>query len=352
MKKTLISSAISVALLSTAVAHADDSELQAIKQRLAELEAQSAAQPASGESSWMDNVSYSGLVEVLATKNEGMGDESDSSDLSVATVELGLEAKINEWATANLVFLHEEDADESIEVDVATIVFANAELSPVSLTLGQDYLPFGSYETNLINDTLALEIGETRATTAILGFEAAGFTASGYVYTDESNEDDHSLSAYGASLGYATESFNVGADYIDNILDADTLSEFIDDNGLRPFIDKKVSGISLHAAAELGDLNLIAEHLMLDEIGDADVTASQVEAAYSFGDFTAAVAYQQTEDAYGLLPEQRLSIGGSYAVLENTTLSLEYWNDEDYSEKEGGTGDNTNNIALQVAVEF
>lgn len=42
----------------------------------------------------------------------------------------------------------------------------------------------------------------------------------------------------------------------------------------------------------------------------------------------------------------------SLGVFKNTSLSLEYHRDSDYSENDGGTGDNSDSYVAQLAVEF
>jgi len=106
----------------------------------------------------LEGVSFSGAVEVEAGFENGYEDEN-TSDITLATVELGLEAKISEWARANVVLLWEEDDTEQVEVDEGTITLGNAERSPLYLTAGKFVVPFGAYETNMISDPLTLEIG-------------------------------------------------------------------------------------------------------------------------------------------------------------------------------------------------
>ncbi|MEE2731759.1 MAG: hypothetical protein VYA55_13150 [Pseudomonadota bacterium] len=52
------------------------------------------------------------------------------------------------------------------------------------------------------------------------------------------------------------------------------------------------------------------------------------------------------------LPESRLSLGGSTSVYENVSLAVEFWHDEDYSENDGGTGEKSNNVVVQLAADF
>lgn len=350
MKKTLLTSAIAALTIAPNFTFADDTELKEIKQRLAQLEAEKAA--TTSNVSWIDQLAFAALIEMEASANEFVDDNGkidSENDLVVSTVELGLEAVVNDYTTATIIGLYEEDGD-GLDIDVVTITFGNEEKTPFSLVLGQDYLPFGSYETNLVNDTLGLEIGETLATTSIVGVDVNGFSASAYIYNNERDGQDNEVTATGFSAGYASDTFSIGADYINDILSSDSLRDLdlsaVDDT----------YAISLHATAQLGDFNLIGEYIVTDTIEEAgvksDLTTAQLEAAYAFGDFTLAAAYQVTEDATELLPEERLSIGGNYDVLDNLNVGVEFWQDKDYNKNDGGTGESLNNVAVLVAVEF
>ncbi len=70
-------------------------------------------------------------------------------------------------------------------------------------TGGRFTVPFGSYETNMISDPLTLEIGETGEDALMVGFEAAGFYGSFYVFNGDTNEGggDENIEHFGATVG-------------------------------------------------------------------------------------------------------------------------------------------------------
>ncbi len=87
-------------------------------------------------------------------------------------------------------------------VDVAFVTIANPEQSPLFLTAGQIYVPFGAYETNLVSDPLTLEIGETRETALQGGFVRGGFNGSVYVFNGTNKKDGkNQIGSWGANLG-------------------------------------------------------------------------------------------------------------------------------------------------------
>ncbi len=352
MKKTLLAKALILASVGgSPFALADQAqEIQSLKDRLEKLEAK---KESTEGSSWADRVTISGLIEVEASY-EDPDSGSSSSDLVVATAELGIEAAVTEEISTNVVLLHEED-DTDLEVDVATISYQAGE-SVFSFVVGQEYVPFGVYETALVNDTLALEIGETRETAFIVNYEAGLFAGSLYVFNGDQDEDgDDTLQNFGASVGVNSESFSLGADYISNLADSDGLQE--NDYGYATGEDS-VAGASFHAVANIGSIVLMTEYLTaLDELAndgnDSEPNAFQIEAAIELGAITYAVSYQETDEAVFLeLPEERVSLGLSTKILGGLGLGVQLQHDEDYSIADGGSGDDTDSIVIQLAAEF
>jgi hypothetical protein len=108
-----------------------------------------------------ERVTLSGVVEVEAASSEDFAG-ADTSDITLATVELGLDAEITEWVNAHLLLLWEEDDTEPMDLDEGTITLGNLEKFPLYLTAGKMYVPFGAFESNMISDPLPLELGENR----------------------------------------------------------------------------------------------------------------------------------------------------------------------------------------------
>lgn len=417
MKKPLLSPLLAVALSSPALAETDAellAEVRAMKARLAQLETrvgqlqqenqqlkadqavqaekvaavetvqQSSPAPA-GESAAekiADTVELSGTVEIGAYAGEGY-EGDDYSDLTVDTAAVALTAQLNDYSSAEISLLYEED-DTDLEVDTASVTFAT-ENSPWSLQLGQTYLPFGAYSTSLVNDTLPLEIAETRETAAIAGYSEHGITALAYVFNGDVDHDSASndtLQNWGARLAYDSTAdnagFGIGVDYLSNIADSDSIGDYLDDNWTSPtgagydqWLRSSVSAWAVHGYANAGPVLLTAELVRTDgfsstEMNSAALAAApvgeeplawQLEAAYTTElfdrEYTFAFAWQETEDALFLeLPERRQSLGASTALDDKTTLGLELWRDKDYSTANGGTGERSHNIGLLLTREF
>lgn len=362
MKKTALASALLTLSLGTgSMAFADQAaEIQLLKERLEKLEAKKEVSEERIEKleskndafEWLDKVTFSGLIEVEASYNDPDSGSSDS-DIVVATVELGIEAEITDNIAANILFLYEED-ETDLEVDIATISYKLNDTG-FSFLAGQDYVPFGSFETHQINDTLVLEIGETRETILAASYESGLFSGSVYAFNGEQDEGDrNTIQSFGARVGLSNDHFAVGADYISNLGDSDSL----EDNEFNIEDEDAVDGVSIHASARLSNVTLLAEYLTaLDEFAgdgaDSEPEAFQLEAAIEVGAFTYALTYEETDEALFLeLPEERISFGVSTEIFGGIGLGVQFFRDSDYSTSDGGSGDDVNSIVLQLAAEF
>lgn len=321
---------------------------------------------------WWEGVTLSGLVEVEAMSSDNADinsatDNGDVSDIAVATVELGLEARLNDWTRASVVLLYEED-DTELDVDAATLTFGNPDASPLYLTVGRTVVPFGRFVTHMVSDPFTLEIGETYETTALVGFESDGLYGSAFLFNGDADEegDDDTISNGGLNLGYAHEgdngSFDVSVSYLSDLADTDALTDTVGGT-----VSDEVAAWSAYVAYARGPFTVLGEYLAASDRFDAGdlafdgrgakPSAWNVEAGYTFElagkESTVAIGYQNTEEALGLeLPEERLSVGLSVAMMENTAVSFEWARDEAYETADGGTGQDGDTVTAQLAVEF
>ena len=347
---------------------------EVIEQKSKEIEelAQNVNSDSGASDGWFNNIEISGVAEVEAGYNDpDLGDSS--SDIVLATAEIGIAAEVNDWVSAETVLLFEED-DTDLEVDVAVVTIANPN-KPWFISSGLMYEPFGTFETNLISDPLTLEIAETRETSVLAGIESNGFRGGVYVFNGDLSEDgDDDIDNFGAFVGYAQEndvsSFAVNLGYINDIGDSDTLQDTIQDNIDAAAVEysDQVGGFSIDGIFTYGPFNVIAEYIMATDdfeaneltyrAGGAEPEAFNIEVGYSFNvggiPMTAAIAYQGTDEAVALeLPEERIIGGLSAEIFDGTALSFEWAHDDDYSDSDGGTGEfGGDTITSQLAVEF
>ena len=329
-----------------------------------------------GDGGWFQSMEMSGVVEVEANHTDPY-EGPNENDLVLATVEVGISAQINDWTSAEIILLHEED-DTDLEVDVGTITIADPD-APWFVTTGQFYLPFGAFESNLISDPLTLEIAETRESALQAGFDMGRFNGSLYAFNGDNKKNNgrkNRIDNWGANLNYVHEgdnmNFGAGIGYINDIGDSDTIQDRIANlaNLGSNDIQDHVPGWTINAIAETGPFTLIGEYVRATddfEPGElptfngsgsgAQPKAWNAEAGYGFSfmgrDSTIAAAYQGSKEAQDLdLPKRRTLLGWSINIMENTALSFEWAHDKDYSTSDGGTGEDADTITTQLAVEF
>ncbi len=339
---------------------------------------------AENTSSWFKNVTMSGAVEIEAfgTDSDGFSGD-DASDINVATAELGIEAVINDWTTANLVLLWEEEdgGSNDLTVDEAIITLANLDATPLYFTAGHTAVPFGRFETMMVSDPFTLDLGETKETLVLFGVKTEGFYAGIYGFNgDLDDASDNVIDNGGADLGFAWEgedrSVDFGVGYINDIGDSDGISDVVSAN-LPGGVDyqRNIPGYAAHAMFTIGGFSLIGEYVSAAKSFDvsnelafngsgAKPSAWNLEAGVAFHisghESRVAIGYQRTKEALGLgLPEKRLSAAFSVVMLENTTLSLEWAHDQDYGAGDvdavsgtAGSGGDSDTITAQLAIEF
>ncbi|MDA3969741.1 MAG: LbtU family siderophore porin [Desulfobulbaceae bacterium] len=318
-----------------------------------------------------DHVDLSALVEVEASSAKAF-DKSKSSDIALATVEIGLDGQVSEWSSAHILLKYEEGEDnDHVFIDEGTITLGNIEKFPFMLTAGKMYVPFGAYNSNMISDPLTLEFGETNDSAVQILTAINGFYATAYVFngkTDETDKDDL-VRTYGANMGYTMSSdafsLDAGIDWLSNLADSNGLADHISTTS--GTIADPVNGLSFHATVEAGGFTVTGEYVAaLDNFAAGEVDfkgqgaepkAYNLEAAYGMEianrTTTFALGYQATDEALGLgLPESRYIGAVSVELFTNTALALEYFYDEDYDTSDGGTGEDANTLTMQLALEF
>ncbi|MCU7928666.1 MAG: LbtU family siderophore porin [Candidatus Thiodiazotropha sp. (ex Dulcina madagascariensis)] len=298
---------------------------------------------------WLNNLEIGGLIEVEAAFADPDEGESESS-LTLATAELSLGANINPALSAEVVLLYEDDGDEELDVDVAAVAYAPDE--HWSAVAGQLYVPFGSFETQMIADPLTLEIGETRETSLLGSYATGPFSISLYLFDGDAQEEEtNKIDNFGANLGYGFENdtfiLDAALGYINDIGDSDGL---IDYAGV---VHDRVGGLAFNILVGTGPFTFIAESIAsLDEFPTGEEpSAFNIEGGYGLvvadREATLAVGYQGTDDAaLTELPEKIFLTAFSIDVTEGAAIGFEYARAEAYD------GTRSNNLTIQFAAEF
>jgi len=329
-----------------------------------------------------NSISIGGVIEVAAANTDSDGwSGNSSSDMVLDTFELGISATAGDWLTGNILFLYEDTDNDHFNVDEAYIGIGNADKTTVFANVGRLYLPFGNFSSNMISDPATLALAETREDVIQLGINMGnGLYGSAYVFNgdaEKTGKHNH-INNFGANLGFAIETENLGLDiglgYINNIATSDGLQDLVANNP-NGSINDYVGGLSLHAIATFSQVNLIAEFVTaMDSFAANELSglnnkrlkprAWNLEAAYNFSmlgkDATIAVAYQKTEDMYFDSEttdyfESAWLTSLSFAVYENTNLSAEWRRAKAYDIVKSDIGNSyeeENLIQLKLSYEF
>ena len=100
-----------------------------------------------------NEVQVSGILEIEAFSERA----SHTSDMSLATVELALDKRVNNWVQAHVLFLYEEGESQDLVVDEGSINLSYENF--MDLTLGKQVIPFGHFESHFISDPPNARIG-------------------------------------------------------------------------------------------------------------------------------------------------------------------------------------------------
>lgn len=304
------------------------------------------------------DLTLSGALEVEASTSEDFAG-AKNSDIVLATAALAVEAELNERVSATLALLYEED-DTAFGLDEGYITMAMN--GTTSVVAGRMFVPFGSFESNMISDPLTLELGETSETAILLGMESGNLSGSVYTFNGDVDEDaeiadgDNAALSFGASAGFASDTLSFGASYISNVAETGGL-EAVGNN-----VDAMVAGYGVSFGYTMGNFSVIAEHVSAAEkfsngdLGGAITNeeqprATNVEVALALkGGTVLAAAYQvSSETAFMGLPKYVTSVAVSFEPMEDVGMGIEYASMEDFSVNGGETG---NAITAQLAVEF
>lgn len=309
----------------------------------------------------------SGLVEVEAVSAEDFTG-GKTVDMTVATVELNVDATMQQLISTHLAFLYEED-ETDFGLDEGTITLGPS--GGKSFIFGKMYLPFGRYDSFMVSDPQTLVMGESSETVIMLAVENPAGYGSLYLFNGDSNEasvaaagDDDTISG-GFNLGRREgERYDLGIGYITNIGDSNTL-QGLDSGGTIGEVASSVPGATIHLVLRSGTTTFLAEQVMaLEKFSNGDLggavtneeqpVVTNIELGFvRNGGSVLAFGYQTTEEAQFIgLPKSVTSLVMRKEVTRGAIMALEYAQLEDYAVSDGGTGKTAEVITLQVSMEF
>ena len=325
-----------------------------------------------------DRLTLSGAIE-LDYSYTGDSDISDNtnnesaSDLDIGTVELGLEAALHEYVSANFLLKGEAlDSDATIFWDEAFFTIQK-EGFPVYFIGGKRGQPFGLFESLLINDPITCELYEVAKTGVTIGaaLEPFEIDISATLYKGEALIDQVSGAGYGFTRdntpGYAAEDeiksyiLNITMSPVENL----TLAAYFNSepgDGDR----NTTAGISAHY--EIADFILDGEYIgafsrekHFTDNKEYNESAWFVSLGYQVMDpLLAAIRYESFDDDQSGDQDEHLdyryALGMTYTLFENDSfacsLSGEYRKSEYECSPAGTADDDLNEFFARIAIEF
>ncbi len=373
-----------------------DHEIKNLQTKLQERE-QRVAAAAPEEEKWTDRIGLSGSVQVAYANthndfkdptNNFQGEKSQSHDITLSTVELGIDADINKYTKGSVLLKYSEDGTDPINVDTGIITVGGIEETYGFYFKGGMYTPhFSELNSYFVSDTLTTQAFEIAESAAEVGYEGDWASAAAGVFHGNVQEDFNTETRINGR--FVDANFHnpedtlgglyllVGASYVNNVADTDTLEGQINDlnaDGANNDLNDYVPGVAGYVVAEYGDFSFGAEYITatddflagemayaVDRNGVARKTepsAWNLELAYSpIEALQMAVKYEGTDEMFGLLPDNQYGAVVNYEVLENTTISAEYL----HGEYDGNNQDPNNNnwihdevdlVTLQLTIVF
>lgn len=324
---------------------------------------------------WLDRVSISGLLEGEAGYENYKPDASgetgtETSDIVLATMELGLDARLNEYISGHVLFIWEEDDTDPVDLDEGFITISDTDRFPLYLLAGKYYVPFGKFESFFISDPLTLELGETNQSAVMCGYHHGIFDVNAGLFNGDVNkigQKDHARNVFASAAVFLPEDFHenldltAGVSYISNIADTGGLSEQIADingDGEPDDISDYVAGISGFVSVGIAKRVFCVAEIVsaLDKFNEGELgfaggkhqpSAWNFEIAYvSAWDIGVGLKYEGASDCVDFLPE--IGYGGIifWYPFDKTYIGLEYLN-QDFN-----NDDNVQKVTVQLAYQF
>ena len=246
--------------------------------------------------------------------------------------------------------------------------------SPVYATAGQMFVPFGTYSSVFISQTLPKRLGRTKARAFLVGYQGqednAFFTAL-YMYKGDSHASATSrINSGGINLGYRFDfpsrvNGEVGAGWMANIADSVGMQNtggqpnFNGFAGPVPYGNEKivhrVPAVDMRAKVSFSNFDFIADYLAVTtsfnpndlsfNAAGASPWALDTQLAYTFAVWdkptSLGIGYSQAREALALgLPERRMGAVLNTSIWHNTIQSLEFRHDINYATSKYATGSN------------
>ncbi len=350
-------------------------------------------------------IEISGALEGVISQRFNGYDGSSQGDINLSTAELDVFAMASRWASVFMsVQFDNSPPDTGSRVTNSRLYLSRAfatigdlDVSPFYLTVGQFYLPFGRYSSNMLTTPLTTSLARINDRAFLLGYaNKNGFYAEGFVYSGfRDNGASVGVKQGGANLGYKTSfdkkgTFSIGAGAVTNMADSQGMAgtgagalQFPGFANLKSntySIENNVPGGDVHSEISYGPWAIVGEFISaLSDFSPQDMTfngegaapkALHTELWRTFKiydkDYMWGVSYGQTWQALGFnLPKQSYATYVRTSFWKNTVEIIEFRHDQDYSTDDvataaigfgnfinQGTGKSRNTLLAQIGVYF
>ena len=309
------------------------------------------------------------------------------SDIALPSAELGISAKVNEYVSAEIVYLYEDppfEEDSGLGMDSGFVTLSGGEDCPGHISLGKMYVPYGALMTHFPGDPLTsvpvtLTLGEISEEALLAGYDkefsigsnSGRLSLSGYTFNGDirSSDRENSIDDFGADASFTLDTGNdasikVGGSYISNLADTDGITETL---GSNDEINSLVDGASAYFSSNFRNVFLDAEYMAaLDDFKASEIKDSNGKGAepsvwnietgfnYNWGrNLEVALKYAGSDQSSALdIPETRYGITFNQEIFERTILSLGALYDEFEEERFFDAEDSRSTLFSQLKIEL
>jgi hypothetical protein len=291
----------------------------------------------------------------------------DHEQFMKASIEMDFTGMINEDWLGYVEFTGDGFGDDTgMFVDQVFTTYGNFDKSPVYITLGYQYVPFGNFTTNFIESTVVQELGRIQVPAANAAFnvltEDRIWEVNGAFFWfdgNTKNTDEFTLNEVGANLQARRTQLGpqkdmtlmAGVSYVNNLASSNGIEDFVEADGIDK-LHQYTPAVDARAKFTKGPFSLTAEYLTairafseLDyrqvngsgSTSSVQPNATYVEAAVDYKLWgmpnTFSARWGETNEALAFgLPEEEYGLSYQLAPFFNTRITFEWMHQMDYSE--------------------